>query len=147
MKVTVHSLLGFLNSVSKWILKDWNNFKRWVNSFFSLQLWLCIVRFIEGTIRILTEKMSTSGTRRSNRRTHCDCSDDCIDTLKETILTPKPRSPERQTILTPKPRSTERHPRLVLSVVGDSSSFVPKPWLTPVFQLGLIETAKGAKGN
>ena len=78
--------------------------------------------------------MSTSGTRRSNRRTHCDCSDDCIDTLKETILTPKPRS-------------TERHPRLVLSVVGDSSSFVPKPWLTPVFQLGLIETAKGAKGN
>ena len=39
------------------------------------------------------------------------------------------------------------HPRLVLSVVGDSSSFVPKPWLTPVFQLGLIETAKGAKGK
>ena len=42
---------------------------------------------------------------------------------------------------------SKRHPRLVLSVVGDSSSFVPKPWLTPVFQLGLIETAKGAKGK
>lgn len=39
-----------------------------------------------------------------------------------------------------------KYPRLVLSVVGDSGSFVPKPWLTPVFQLGLIETAKGAKG-
>jgi len=74
--------------------------------------------------------MSTSGTRR----THFDCSDDCIETLKETILKPKPGSPER-------------HTRLVLSVVGDSSSFVPKPWLTPVFQLGLIETANGAKGN
>lgn len=37
-------------------------------------------------------------------------------------------------------------PKLVLSVIGDSSSFVPKPWLTSVFQTGLIETAKGAKG-
>ncbi|CAC5398408.1 unnamed protein product [Mytilus coruscus] len=36
-------------------------------------------------------------------------------------------------------------PKLVLSVIGDSSSFVPKPWLTSVFQTGLIETAKGAK--
>ncbi|CAC5417960.1 unnamed protein product [Mytilus coruscus] len=43
-----------------------------------------------------------------------------------------------------KPRHN-RYPRLVLSIIGDSSSFVPKPWLTPVFQLGLIETAKGAK--
>ena len=57
-----------------------------------------------------------------------------IDRLTKTILKPRPDSPER-------------HPRLVLSVVGDSSSFVPKPWLTPVFQLGLIETAEGAKGN
>lgn len=40
-----------------------------------------------------------------------------------------------------------KYPRLVLSVIGDSSTFVPKPWLTPVFQLGLIETAVGAKGN
>ncbi|VDI36243.1 Hypothetical predicted protein [Mytilus galloprovincialis] len=39
----------------------------------------------------------------------------------------------------------DRYPRLVLSIIGDSSSFVPKPWLTPVFQLGLTETAKGAK--
>jgi len=78
--------------------------------------------------------MSTSGTRR----THYDCSEFGkrinTDKLKENILKPGPGSPER-------------HPRLVLSVVGDSSSFVPKPWLTPVFQLGLIETANGAKGN
>lgn len=37
-------------------------------------------------------------------------------------------------------------PKLVLSVIGDSSSFVPKPWFTSVFKAGLIETAKGAKG-
>ncbi|CAC5379290.1 unnamed protein product [Mytilus coruscus] len=36
-------------------------------------------------------------------------------------------------------------PKLVISVIGDSSSFVPTPWLTSVFQTGLIETAKGAK--
>ncbi|XP_063431693.1 uncharacterized protein LOC134714381 [Mytilus trossulus] len=36
-------------------------------------------------------------------------------------------------------------PKLVLSVIGDSSSFVPKPWFTSVFKAGLIETAKGAK--
>lgn len=77
--------------------------------------------------------MSTSGTK--GRR--CGCSNDCIDKLKKTILKPRPGTPE----------TPESHPRLVLSVVGDSSSFVPKPWLTPVFQLGLIETAKGAKGN
>ncbi|CAG2195963.1 unnamed protein product [Mytilus edulis] len=55
--------------------------------------------------------------------------------------------PERVDDLTKsllKPRHN-RYPRLVLSIIGDSSSFVPKPWLTPVFQLGLIETAKGAK--
>lgn len=38
-------------------------------------------------------------------------------------------------------------PKLVLSVIGDSSSFVPKPWFTSVFKAGLIETAKGAKGT
>lgn len=37
-------------------------------------------------------------------------------------------------------------PKLVLSVIGDSKSFVPKPWLASVFKQGLIETAKGAKG-
>ncbi|VDI47403.1 Hypothetical predicted protein [Mytilus galloprovincialis] len=36
-------------------------------------------------------------------------------------------------------------PKLVLSVIGDSKSFVPKPWLASVFKQGLIETAKGAK--
>ena len=56
-----------------------------------------------------------------------------IKKLKEAIINPS--------------KKDGWHPRLVLSVVGDSSSFVPKPWLTPVFQLGLIETAKGAKGK
>lgn len=37
-------------------------------------------------------------------------------------------------------------PKLVLSIIGDSKSFVPKPWITSVFKQGLIETAKGAKG-
>ncbi|XP_063432252.1 transient receptor potential cation channel subfamily M member 2-like isoform X3 [Mytilus trossulus] len=36
-------------------------------------------------------------------------------------------------------------PKLVLSIIGDSKSFVPKPWITSVFKQGLIETAKGAK--
>ncbi|XP_052100124.1 transient receptor potential cation channel subfamily M member 2-like isoform X2 [Mytilus californianus] len=38
-------------------------------------------------------------------------------------------------------------PKLVLSIIGDSKSFVPKPWITSVFQYGLIETAKGAKDS
>lgn len=54
-----------------------------------------------------------------------------VDALTKNLLEPRKK----------------RYPRLVLSVIGDSSSFVPKPWLTPVFQLGLIETAKGAKGT
>lgn len=39
-----------------------------------------------------------------------------------------------------------RPPKLVLSIIGDSISFVPKPWLIPVLKTGLIATAKGAKG-
>lgn len=39
-----------------------------------------------------------------------------------------------------------RPPKLVLSIIGDSSSFVPKPWLIPVLKAGLIATAEGAKG-
>ncbi|CAC5398412.1 unnamed protein product [Mytilus coruscus] len=42
-------------------------------------------------------------------------------------------------------RERSRPPRLVLSIIGDSSSFVPKPWLIPVLKTGLIATAKGAK--
>ncbi|XP_063431847.1 transient receptor potential cation channel subfamily M member 2-like [Mytilus trossulus] len=38
-------------------------------------------------------------------------------------------------------------PKLVLSIIGDSKSFVPKPWITSVFKQGLIETAKGAKDS
>lgn len=37
-------------------------------------------------------------------------------------------------------------PKLVLSIIGDSKNFVPKPWITTVFKQGLIETVKGAKG-
>lgn len=48
-------------------------------------------------------------------------------------------------------QSTRRYrkpepPKLVLSIIGDSKSFVPKPWITSVFKQGLIDTAKGAKG-
>lgn len=39
------------------------------------------------------------------------------------------------------------NPRLVLSTIGDSSRFVPKPWLTQVLQLGLTNTAKGANSK
>ncbi|XP_071166898.1 transient receptor potential cation channel subfamily M member-like 2 [Mytilus edulis] len=47
-------------------------------------------------------------------------------------------------------QSTRRYrkpepPKLVLSIIGDSKSFVPKPWITSVFKQGLIDTAKGAK--
>ncbi|CAC5379296.1 unnamed protein product [Mytilus coruscus] len=38
-----------------------------------------------------------------------------------------------------------RPPKLVLSIIGDSSSFVPKPWLIPVLKTGIIATAKSAK--
>lgn len=40
-----------------------------------------------------------------------------------------------------------KRPKLVLSITGDSTTFVPKPWLTPVLKTGLIETARGAKGK
>lgn len=43
-------------------------------------------------------------------------------------------------------RGRSRPPKLVLSIIGDSSSFVPKPWLIPVLKTGIIATAKGAKG-
>ncbi|XP_071166748.1 transient receptor potential cation channel subfamily M member 1-like [Mytilus edulis] len=42
-------------------------------------------------------------------------------------------------------RGRSRPPKLVLSIIGDSSSFVPKPWLIPVLKTGIIATAKGAK--
>ncbi|XP_063431691.1 uncharacterized protein LOC134714379 [Mytilus trossulus] len=42
-------------------------------------------------------------------------------------------------------RGRSRLPKLVLSIIGDSSSFVPKPWLIPVLKTGIIATAKGAK--
>lgn len=37
-------------------------------------------------------------------------------------------------------------PTLMLSVIGDSDSFVPKPWPTNVFQTALIEAAKSGEG-
>lgn len=37
-------------------------------------------------------------------------------------------------------------PTLVLSVIGDSSTFVPKQWPKNVFQTALIEAAKSNEG-
>lgn len=38
-------------------------------------------------------------------------------------------------------------PGLVLSVIGDSESYVPKSWNTAEFESGLLQTVKGAKGK
>lgn len=38
-------------------------------------------------------------------------------------------------------------PTLVLSVIGDSNTFVPNKWPKDVFQAALIETAKSEKGK
>lgn len=37
-------------------------------------------------------------------------------------------------------------PTLVLSVIGDSNTFVPKQWPKNVFQTALIEAAKSEEG-
>lgn len=37
-------------------------------------------------------------------------------------------------------------PTMVFSVIGDSDSFVPRPWPTTVFQTALIEAAKSGGG-
>lgn len=39
------------------------------------------------------------------------------------------------------------NPTLVLSVIGDSNTLVPKQWPKDVFKTALIETAKSEKGN
>lgn len=38
-------------------------------------------------------------------------------------------------------------PTMVFSVIGDSDSFVPKPWPKTVFQTALIEAAKSGGGK
>lgn len=38
-------------------------------------------------------------------------------------------------------------PTLVISVIGDSDSFVPRPWPKTVFQTALIEAAKSGRGK
>lgn len=35
---------------------------------------------------------------------------------------------------------------MVFSVIGDSDSFVPRPWPTTIFQTALIEAAKSGGG-
>lgn len=35
---------------------------------------------------------------------------------------------------------------MVFSVIGDSDSFVPRPWPTTLFQTALIEAAKSGGG-
>lgn len=37
-------------------------------------------------------------------------------------------------------------PTMVFSVIGDSDSFVPRPWPKAVFQTALIEAAKSGGG-
>lgn len=37
-------------------------------------------------------------------------------------------------------------PTMVFSVIGDSDSFVPRPWPKTVFQTALIEAAKSGGG-
>lgn len=36
---------------------------------------------------------------------------------------------------------------MVLSVIGDSDAFVPKPWPKNVFQTALMEAAKSGEGK
>lgn len=38
-------------------------------------------------------------------------------------------------------------PSMVISVIGDSDSFVPRPWPKTVFQTALIEAAKSGRGK
>lgn len=38
-------------------------------------------------------------------------------------------------------------PTMVISVIGDSDSFVPRPWPKTVFQTALIEAAKSGRGK
>lgn len=44
-------------------------------------------------------------------------------------------------------RGVRSTPTMVFSVVGDSDSFVPKPWPKTVFQTALIEAAKSGGGE
>lgn len=37
-------------------------------------------------------------------------------------------------------------PTMVFSVIGNSDSFVPRPWPTTLFQTALIEAAKSGGG-
>lgn len=38
-------------------------------------------------------------------------------------------------------------PTMVFSVIGDSDSFVPRPWPKTIFQTALIEAAKSGGGE
>lgn len=38
-------------------------------------------------------------------------------------------------------------PTMVFSVIGDSDSFVPRPWPKTIFQAALIEAAKSGGGE
>ncbi|CAG2199288.1 unnamed protein product [Mytilus edulis] len=63
------------------------------------------------------------------------------DELQSRLLEDRSKNKRENPYRDPEP------PKLVLSIIGDSKSFVPKPWVTSVFQYGLIETAKGAKDS
>ncbi|VDI46867.1 Hypothetical predicted protein [Mytilus galloprovincialis] len=63
------------------------------------------------------------------------------DELQSRLLEDRSKNKRENPYRDPEP------PKLVLSIIGDSKSFVPKPWITSVFQYGLIETVKGAKDS
>lgn len=42
--------------------------------------------------------------------------------------------------------TVQSSPTMVFSVIGDSDSFVPRPWPKTVFQTALIEAAKSGGG-
>lgn len=53
----------------------------------------------------------------------------------------------RQNVYIIKGESETTIPIMVFSVIGDSDSFVPRPWPTNVFQTALIEAAKSGGGR
>lgn len=59
-----------------------------------------------------------------------------IEDIEEIDLSPENKSNDGNT-----------SPTMVFSVIGDSDSFVPRPWPTTVFQTALIEAAKSGGGK
>lgn len=57
-------------------------------------------------------------------------------------------TPDEETILEEIENNiVQSTPTMVFSVIGDSDSFVPRPWPITVFQTALIEAAKSGGGK